>query len=223
MIEHQFILACVIAAAIGCLLSNRSTEAMPSSVFALLNTNGMTRKPPRKPPDKCKAQSFAFRKSIPRMCANDPEHKTLASSSRMSDNDHPDTDTSNGDSALMQLQNSENMPRVRLGCSFQLGLLQNNEKMPRVRLGCSFQLGLLQNNENMHRVRLGSSFRLCLPRNSETMHRVELGDCDGELNFLLAIKDGSVSTNCVPAYEGDNSQQSRCLNKAAARHPTYNK
>ena len=54
MIEHQFILACVIAAAIGCLLSNRSTEAMPSSAFAFLNTNGMTRKPPRKPPDKTK-------------------------------------------------------------------------------------------------------------------------------------------------------------------------
>ena len=99
----------------------------------------MTRKPPRKPPDKCKAQSFAFRKSIPRMCANDPEHKTLASSSRMSDNDHPDTDTSNGDSVLGLLQNNENMPRVRLGCSFQLGLLQNNENMPRVRLGSSFR------------------------------------------------------------------------------------
>ena len=53
MVQCQFVLACVIAAAIGCLLSE-TTEAMLSSAIPLVSGIGITRKPPRKPPDKIK-------------------------------------------------------------------------------------------------------------------------------------------------------------------------
>ena len=84
--------------------------------------------------------------------------------------------------------------------------------MPRVRLGCSFQLGLLQNNENMHRVRLGSSFRLCLPRNSKKMHWVELGESGSELNHGISatLQPNPTPSVCEGETQDTAEQQPEC-------------
>ena len=75
-IDYLFILACVIAAAIGCLLSE-TTQAILSLAISLVSGIEITRKPPRKPPDKIKNSNQIRRRFfwIPLFWINQERHK----------------------------------------------------------------------------------------------------------------------------------------------------